>query len=86
MSKYFEALMFGHALSQDSFSYRAIRDAYVRAIAIISCACLSVSRGERDPASINQEIKHHTSVAGAGPINTLFFSYFAAILYGEKLR
>jgi hypothetical protein len=45
---------------------------------------------ERDPASINQEIKHHTSVqwgiAGAGRINTLLFSYFAAILYGEKLR
>jgi hypothetical protein len=24
MSKYFEALVFGHALSQDGFSYRAI--------------------------------------------------------------
>jgi hypothetical protein len=38
MSKYFEALVFGHALSQDSFSYRAIRFADVRAIVIISCA------------------------------------------------
>jgi hypothetical protein len=38
MSNYFEALVFGHALSQDSFSYRAIRAADVRAIVIISCA------------------------------------------------
>jgi hypothetical protein len=53
MSNYFEALVFGHALSQDSFSYRAIRAADVRAIVIISCACLSVSTGERDPVSIN---------------------------------
>ena len=90
MSKYVEVLVFVHALAQDRFSYRAIRAADVRAIVIISCACLSVATGERDPASINQEIKHHTSVqwgiAGAGPTNTLLFSYFAAILYGEKLR
>jgi hypothetical protein len=89
MSNYFEALVFGHALSRNIF-YRAIRAADVRAIVIISCACLSVATGERDPASINQESKHHTSVqwgiAGAGPTNTLLFSYFAAILYGEKLR
>jgi hypothetical protein len=55
MSKYFEVLVFGHGLSQDSFSYRANRFADVGAIVIISCACLSVSTAnETLPALIGK--------------------------------
>jgi hypothetical protein len=44
MSKYFEVLVFGHVLSQDVFSCRAIRFADVSAIVIISCAFLCISK------------------------------------------
>ena len=44
MSKYLEVLVFGHVLSQDVFSYRAIRFADVSAIVIISCAFLCISK------------------------------------------
>jgi hypothetical protein len=44
MSNYFEALVFVHAFAPDIFSYRSIGFADVGAIAVISRACLYISK------------------------------------------